>query len=204
MAASLVVRTCCGRCDLDSEGDSERAWCQSRPLTRIMVRTDVSQRRGESESGNSDCVLGVRGRFAAPHILADERDRSDRYVVAAVVARNPQGCGLVLVFAAGRGLARMAPKLAQQPGVLPDCQRKRDGKYSCSKHVMLADVKGKSCASLGEGRCQGILGFSETRACQRGRPAEFRRFGAENPPLQSSVQGKTAKTDSGSAWHQSC
>jgi hypothetical protein len=125
-AASPVMRTCCGRCDLDSEGDNEGACCQSRLLTRIMVRTEVSQRRSKLEAADSDCVLGVLGRFAAPHILADERDRSERGGVAVVLVPNAQGCGLVRVLAVGRGVARMAPKLAQQLGVLTDCQRKRD------------------------------------------------------------------------------
>ena len=37
--------------------------------------------------------------------------------------------------------------LAQQAGVLPYCQRQHDRKESCSKHVILATPKGKTCAS---------------------------------------------------------
>jgi hypothetical protein len=41
----------------------------------------------------------------------------------------------------------MTPHLAQQAGVLPYCQRQHDPKESCSKHVILATPKGKTCAS---------------------------------------------------------
>jgi hypothetical protein len=46
-----------------------------------------------------------------------------------------------------RGGRLGTPDLAEQAGVLPNCQRQHDRKESCSKHVMLATRGGKSRAS---------------------------------------------------------
>jgi hypothetical protein len=48
---------------------------------------------------------------------------------------------------APRGRGVVTPDLAQQAGVLPNCQRQHDRKESGSKHGMLANPKGKSRAS---------------------------------------------------------
>jgi hypothetical protein len=40
----------------------------------------------------------------------------------------------------------VTPDFAQQAGVLAYRQRQHDRKESCSKHVMLASLEGKSCA----------------------------------------------------------
>jgi hypothetical protein len=55
----------------------------------------------------------------------------------------------------------VTPKLAQQGGVLPYCQRQHDPKESCSKHVILATPKGKARASQkGGGDLRKLLIFS--------------------------------------------
>ena len=71
---------------------------------------------------------------------------------------------------------RMTPDAAQQRGVLAYRQGQHDGNDNCSKHVVLATDKGKSCASLNETRRHEIPAFFESspRAGQS-RPAEFRR-----------------------------
>jgi hypothetical protein len=122
-----------------------RSCCEKRLLTGMMARADVRRRRSESDSGDGDRVRGIRSECSPPHILADERDRAIRYVVAVVVARYPRGRGGIPVPAAGcRGLPLVTPHPAQQPGVLPYGQRKHDGNDGCSKHVKLAPTKART------------------------------------------------------------
>jgi hypothetical protein len=68
----------------------------------------------------------------------------------------------------------VTPDLAQQAGVLPYCQRQHDRKERCSKHVMLAIRKGKSCASQKGLGSQKILTFSPARRRRTEEPTEFR------------------------------
>jgi hypothetical protein len=75
--------------------------------------------------------------------------------------------------ARGRGVG--TPDLAEQAGVLPNCQRQHDRKESCSRHVMLATHKGKSRASQKRRVPQEILTFSKSRPRRPNGPAEFRR-----------------------------
>ena len=79
----------------------------------------------------------------------------------------------------------VTPDLAQQAGVLPNCQRQHDRKESCSKHVMLATPKGKSCASLEETRRHKILAFSRARRGRGEATCGISPAGAENSAPQS-------------------
>ena len=76
---------------------------------------------------------------------------------------------------APRGRGVVTPDLAQQAGVLPNCQRQHDRKESCSKHGMLAIHKGKSCASQKRRGPHENLTFSASRGRRPKGPAEFRR-----------------------------
>jgi len=69
-------------------------------------------------------------------------------VVATVVVSHARGVGWFLVVAPARGgRLRVTPCSTKQRGVLPNCQYQHDGKYNCSKHVMLAGVNGKKDAN---------------------------------------------------------
>jgi hypothetical protein len=93
-------------------------------------------------------VLDIWSRQTGPHVLSNECGHSGRRAVAVIVTGHARRRGRVLMVAfSSGGLVRMTPHVAQEGGVLPHCQRQHDRKESCSKHVMLATHKGKSCAS---------------------------------------------------------
>ena len=150
------------RRDLDSEGDNERSFFERQPPTRLNARAQVSRRRGQLEPRNHDGLLRVRSSSGASRILANKRDRPEDGASAAVFGANAWGRRRALMRAP-RGRGVVTPDLAQQVGVLPNCQRQHDRKESGSKHVILATHKGKSCASLGEtdgtksGRFRGLV-----------------------------------------------
>jgi len=85
----------------------------------------------------------------------------------------------------------MTPDAAQQRGVLACRYCQHDKNDSCSKHVVLATGKGKSCASASKGRSKEILGFGAGGLLRDERPAEFRRWMAKIPqPKQRLRSGK--------------
>ena len=136
----------CDARDLDSEGDNERSFFARQPPRRLEARAQVTRRRSQSEPGNNEGVLCVRRRSGAPCVFANKRDRRDDVACAVVVGAHAWGRRCVLMRAP-RGRGVLTPDLAQQAGVLPNCQRQHDRKESCSKHVILATPKGKTCAS---------------------------------------------------------
>jgi copper chaperone CopZ len=85
----------------------------------------------------------------------------------------------------------VTPDLAQQAGVLPYCQRQHDRKEGCSKHLMLAIPKGKSCASQKGRGSHKILTFSANRRRRTEGPAEFsicRSGNSRHPGVSSRVR----------------
>jgi hypothetical protein len=100
---------------------------------------------------------------------------------------------------APRGRGVVTPDLAQQAGVLPNCQRQHDRKESGSKHVILATLKGKTCASQKKG------GSQENTDIFTGSPTPGRGtcgispVGAENSTVlfHSLIAGRVIP-----AWHQ--
>ena len=163
------------RRDLDSEGDTERSFFERQPPTRLNARAKVSRRRGQLEPRNHDGLLRVRSSSGASRILANKRDRPEDGASAAVFGANAWGRRRALMRAP-RGRGVVTPDLAQQVGVLPNCQRQHDRKESGSKHVILATPKGKSCASLEETRRHKTRAFSRACRGQATRLAEFRRL----------------------------
>ena len=83
---------------------------------------------------------------------------------------------------APRGRGVVTPDLAQQAGVLPNCQRQHDRKESGSKHVMLATPKGKSCASQKGADLRKPWRFQGLAAAGRGT-CGISPVGAENSPV---------------------
>ena len=86
----------------------------------------------------------------------------------------------------------VTPDLAQQAGVLPNCQRQHDRKESCSKHVMLAISKGKSCASRTrrDGRKS-----SRFRGLAAAGPGDLRNFAGRCRKFRSAIvcsEGRSA------------
>ena len=83
-----------------------------------------------------------------------------------------------------RGRGVVTPDVAQQAGVLPDSQRQHDRKESCSKHVMLTTLTGKSYASLNNGRwLVNPRIFDGLHWPDRGT-CGISPVGAENPPVR--------------------
>jgi hypothetical protein len=83
----------------------------------------------------------------APWVLSEECDAEHR-LVATVAPCHSRGVGRFLMVAAARGgRLLVTPRSAKQRGVRPNCQRQHDRKDKCSKHVMLATVKGKKDAN---------------------------------------------------------
>ena len=105
---------------------------------------------------------------------------------------------------APRGRRVGTPDLAQQAGVLPNCQRQHDRKESCSKHVMLATQKGKSCASQKRRGPQEILNFSRSRRRRPGGPAEFRRSVPKIPQGRLAGFNEALRGLLRFWWHRSC
>lgn len=158
--AGAAVRICCGRCELDADRDDERSCGEQRLRTRLMARADVSRRGSESECGDSDGVPRVWSRCPAPHVLADERHRAERHVVAGVVAGQSRKRRPVRVMAPGGGrLVGLTPDPARQGGVLPDCQREDHRNQGCSKHVKLAGrtARRRPSDTTRDGRVQPFL-----------------------------------------------
>jgi hypothetical protein len=86
----------------------------------------------------------------------------------------------------------MTPDAAQQRGVLACRYCQHDKNDSCSKHVVLATGKGKSCASASKGRSKEILGFGAGGLLRDERPAEFRRWMAKISAAQAAVEKRKA------------
>ena len=170
-------RAACAGCDageLDSEGDNERSFFEQKPPPGLEAGAQVSMRMDQQEPRNSEGVLRIRSSSGAPHVFANKRDRRADVASAVVVGAHAWG-GRGVLMRAPRGRGVGTPDLAQQAGVLSKCQRQHDRKESCSKHVMLATHKGKSCASRKRWGPQEILTFSRSRRHRPGGPAEFRR-----------------------------
>lgn len=92
----------------------------------------------------------------------------------------------------GRGV--VTPDLAQQAGVLPYRQRQHDRKEGCSKHVMLAIHKGKSCASQKGWGSQKFPTFSAARWRRTEGPAEFHQVVPKIPRCDAGQAHGTAQT----------
>ena len=180
------------RRDLDSEGDNERSFFERQPPPRLKARAQLSRRKEQSEPRNHEGVLPVRSSNGAPGIFANKRDRCEDNGAAAVggahawrrrrvVMRTPRGRGIV------------TPDLAQQAGVLPNRQRQHDRKESCSKHVMLATQKSKSCASRKRWDLRNPDLFKVSPPPTR-RACGISPVGAENPAsLAGRVQRSAAR-----------
>jgi hypothetical protein len=146
-------------------------------------------RRNESEPRNNGPVQRIRSRSITPHILANRRSRAGRGAATAVVAVDGRGRRwLVMPASSHRRLVRVTPDLAQQGGVLPDCQCQHDRKDDCSIHVMLATSKGKSCSNPSNDRRWEILGFSRACSGPTLEPAEFGRSMPKIPHRNRSAQ----------------
>jgi hypothetical protein len=77
---------------------------------------------------------------------------------------------------------------------LPNCQRQHDRKESCSKHVMLAIHKGKSCANQKGWGSQKLPTFSAARWRRTERPAEFHQVVPKIPRCDAGQAHETAQT----------
>jgi hypothetical protein len=126
------------------------------------------------EPGGHDAILRVWSGGSSSYVLTDEC-RCPRQLRTAVVSGHAWPRGLMLVLAgASPRFRRMTPDTAQQRGALAYRQCQRDGNDSCSKHVVLATDKGKSCASLNDPSARNPRVFRELIASRTRQRAEFR------------------------------
>jgi hypothetical protein len=167
--------------DLDSEGENQRSFFERQPPPRLTARAHVGRRSGQSEPRNHEGGLRIRSSSGAPHVLANKHDRSHDDAAASVVGAHARGRRGVLMRAP-RGRRVGTPDLAQEAGVLPNCQRQHDRKQNWSKHVMLATHKGKSCASRKDRDLRKFRPFQGLSPPPARRTCGISPVGAENPP----------------------
>ena len=80
------------------------------------------------------------------------------------------------------------PDLAEQAGVLPDCQRQYDREQRCSKHVDARDLQPQELRQSRKGATAQDPWFSRARRDRARRPAEFRRRVPKIPHRNRCVQ----------------
>jgi hypothetical protein len=157
----------------DSEGENERLKLERQHATDEDTVTHRTWRGHHLIAGDNNREPRVMVGDAS-QILSNENGTADRYAAAAVVPRHAWNRAVVrLLLAINDGCAAMmAPRSAQQRGVLTDCQKQRDRKNGCSKHGTLGIFKSKSRARDGRGpmRKSAVLG---RRAFATGRTCEF-------------------------------
>ena len=170
--------------DSDSEGDHERPFVEQQPPWLIAAKR-VSWWGGESEPKNRESALGVRGRRRAPGVLADKRDGPGCDGGAVVVGAHARRRRRVRMRAPGRR-GVVAPCLAQQAGVLPDCQRQYDRNKSGSEHVDARDLQWQERRQRDGTESLRVSADSPGRA---GRRRGILAGGAENSALHACVEG---------------
>ena len=80
----------CGVRDSDSEGDNERSFFEQEPAPGLEA-AQVSMRKGQWESRNSEGVLRVRSSSAAPRVFANKRNHRYDDTAAAVFGTHAWG-----------------------------------------------------------------------------------------------------------------
>lgn len=107
------------------------------PAPWFHPRAGVGCQLSELTAGNRQGMTHVRSSDVARSLLADEC--TDALVVAALVASRDHGIRRLRVMAAARsGRLQIAPRSAEQVGILSYCQRKNDQEQDCSEHERLA------------------------------------------------------------------
>ena len=138
-------------------------------------------------------MLHVRRRHSTPNVFTNEGRDADHHGTGVVVRHARRRCPILVVLALGGGdLTRMTQHVAQQPGILPDCEYQHDGNDSYSKHVMLGGMKGKNAASRHTVHRAICLGFEHCSWRVRLRMRNFPRDDAGNLPPTKTAPPQTA------------
>ena len=173
---------------LQSENGVERSSLERQPLLETLRGARLGRRSSQLIPRNQDHVhRGARRSAASFTNEAGNVPCRDATVVATLHHRRRRPT-VVAAFVSGRG-ARMTPELAEQRRFGRARKRQHDRKESCSKHVMLAIPRGKSCASQKGRRSLNILTFSAARHRRTEGPAEFRWSVLKIPHCESVAPG---------------
>lgn len=145
-------RPCRGRyVELDSESGYESALLEQRRVPRLAMESRVDRRKRGLITGRRDGRIAL-WRGPAVGVLFQVSRNTERRMVAATVARyrwrGRETLGLVMTRASSWGV-RVAPSVAQEGRILPNCYGQYGGDKGSSEHVILALA---SIATIGPGR----------------------------------------------------
>ncbi len=121
--------------DLDSESGYKRSLFERAPMLRFPAEAKTSSKSAELIGGNRCRVLLLQASLDSSHLLFDECGLVGHHGSAAFRVSNDRHHGSVFVVARARARpGRVTSDKAQQPCLLPNGQRQRDGNDTCSNH----------------------------------------------------------------------